>query len=129
MRRPPRSGIVPSPHQEATPCRTTPFALRYPATDEELDDLAGGAATLADKETVDDWTQGIPLSYVQEVCAYWAENTTGATEKRLNASAVHHEIDGLESTSFMWSPEANAKPLLSLTGGGSIVEFHKVIGR
>ena len=26
-----------------------------------------------EKELVDDWTQGTPLSYLQEVCEYWAD--------------------------------------------------------
>ena len=27
-----------------------------------------------ERETVDDWSQGIPLDYVQEVCRYWADD-------------------------------------------------------
>jgi hypothetical protein len=26
-----------------------------------------------EKETVDDWSQGIPLSYAWELCDYWAD--------------------------------------------------------
>jgi hypothetical protein len=26
-----------------------------------------------DAETVDDWSQGIPLAYVQDLCRYWAD--------------------------------------------------------
>ena len=27
-----------------------------------------------DRETVDDWSQGIPLAYVRDVCRYWADD-------------------------------------------------------
>jgi hypothetical protein len=33
-------------------------------------------------ETVDDWSQGIPLAYVQELCSYWAAATTGGWSRR-----------------------------------------------
>jgi epoxide hydrolase len=85
-----------------------------------------------DAETVDDWSQGIPLSYVQELCAYWASQYDWrATESRLNHLGSHRtEIDGL-GIHFLHvrSPEPDALPLV-LTHGwpGSIVEFHKVIG-
>jgi hypothetical protein len=26
-----------------------------------------------DAKTVDDWSQGVPLSYMQELCGYWAQ--------------------------------------------------------
>ena len=50
-----------------------PFQIEIP--DADLDDLRRrlAATRWPEPETVDDWTQGIPLSYVQEVCAYWAE--------------------------------------------------------
>jgi hypothetical protein len=35
---------------------------------------------------VEDWSQGIPLSYVQELCRYWqSEYEMRRLEKRLNA--------------------------------------------
>ena len=37
-------------------------------------------------ETPDDWSQGVPLAYMQEVCGYWANDYDWrATEARLNA--------------------------------------------
>ena len=40
----------------------------------------------AEAETVDDWSQGLPLAYTQELCAYWADGYDfGAAEQRLNA--------------------------------------------
>ncbi len=109
-----------------------PFQIH--ATDEELDDLRRRlrATRWPDRETVDDWTQGIPLSYVQEVCAYWAEKYDWrATEERLNAfPQFKTEIDGVDIHFLhVRSPEPNAMPLIVTHGWpGSIVEFHKVIG-
>jgi len=109
-----------------------PFQIQ--TTDVELDDLRRRlrATRWPEKETVDDWTQGIPLSYVQEVCAYWAEKYDWrATEKRLNAFPQFiTEIDGLDIHFIhVRSPHAEAKPLIITHGWpGSIVEFHKVIG-
>ena len=50
-----------------------PFKIEIPDTD--LEDLRRrlAATRWPEKETVDDWSQGIPLSYVQEVTAYWGE--------------------------------------------------------
>lgn len=84
-----------------------------------------------DAETPDDWSQGIPLAYMKEVCAYWADHYDWrATEARLNAFAqVRTTIDGLGIHCLhVRSPHSNALPLL-LTHGwpGSVVEFHKVI--
>jgi len=43
--------------------------------DAQLDDLKRRlrATRWPDKETPGDWSQGIPLQYMQEVVAYWAE--------------------------------------------------------
>lgn len=85
-----------------------------------------------DAETVDDWSQGIPLAYVQDLCSYWGSTYDWrATESRLNAlGSSRTELDGL-GIHFLHvrSPEPDALPLV-LTHGwpGSIVEFHKVIG-
>ena len=44
------------------------------ATDEQLADLKQRLANTRwpEAEVVDDWNQGIPLAYVQDVCDYWA---------------------------------------------------------
>ena len=40
----------------------------------------------AEAETVDDWSQGLPLAYTQELCGYWADGYDfAAAEERLNA--------------------------------------------
>jgi pimeloyl-ACP methyl ester carboxylesterase len=109
----------------------TPF--RIEATEAELDDLKRrlAATRWPELETVDDWSQGIPLAYVQEVCGYWAEKYDWRErEARLNRFAQFKTgVDGL-GIHFVHarSPHADALPLLITHGWpGSIVEFHKVI--
>jgi pimeloyl-ACP methyl ester carboxylesterase len=84
-----------------------------------------------EREVVDDWTQGTPLSYVQDVCAYWASGYDWrAREAALNRfDQFTTEIDGLDlHFVHVRSPHADAMPLLITHGWpGSIVEFHKVI--
>ena len=83
-------------------------------------------------ETVRDRSQGVPLAYMRELCAYWADAYDWrATESRLNALAQFRtEIDGL-GIHFLHvrSRHADALPLVITHGWpGSIVEFLKVIG-
>jgi pimeloyl-ACP methyl ester carboxylesterase len=82
-------------------------------------------------ETVDDWSQGIPLAYVQDLCRYWAdEYDWRACEDRLNGfPQFRTEIDGLGiHLIHVRSPHPGALPLLITHGWpGSVVEFHKVI--
>ncbi|MGK2912904.1 MAG: epoxide hydrolase family protein [Porticoccaceae bacterium] len=84
-----------------------------------------------EKEAVDDWSQGIPLAYVQDVCRYWLETYDWrASEVRLNRfSQFITNIDGLDIHFIhQRSPHKEAVPLLITHGWpGSIVEFHKVI--
>ena len=49
--------------------------FRIEVSDEQLEDLVRRlrATRWPDAETVDDWSQGIPLAYVQDVVSYWAE--------------------------------------------------------
>jgi pimeloyl-ACP methyl ester carboxylesterase len=84
------------------------------------------------REPVRDWSQGVPLDYLRELCAYWAHTYDWrATEARLNTLAQFHtEIDGL-GIHFIHVRSADPDALaLVLTHGwpGSIVEFLKVIG-
>jgi pimeloyl-ACP methyl ester carboxylesterase len=89
------------------------------------------SARWPERQTVGDWSQGVPLDYLRELCDYWAEQYDWrATEARLNEFAQFRtEIDGL-GIHFLHvrSPEPGATPLV-LTHGwpGSIVEFGKVI--
>ena len=50
------------------------------------------------KETVEDWNQGIPLSYMKEICTYWLkEYDWQEREKKLN-KFPHFltKIDGID---------------------------------
>lgn len=82
-------------------------------------------------ELVDDWSQGAPLAWIQDMCRYWAHGYDWrASEARLNRFAQYTtEIDGLDIHFIhVRSPHADAMPLLITHGWpGSIVEFHKVI--
>ncbi|MGI5227076.1 epoxide hydrolase family protein [Actinoallomurus sp. CA-142502] len=110
----------------------TPTRLDVPES--ELADLRDrlGRTRWPERETVADWSQGVPLDYLRRLCRYWAEEYDWrATERRLNAlPQFRTTIDGL-GIHFLHvrSPHEAALPLI-LTHGwpGSIVEFLKVIG-
>ena len=76
----------------------TPFRIEIPEAD--LEDLKRrlAATRWPDAETVDDWEQDIPLSYVQDICAYWAEKYDWrAREALLNRFPQWKlEIEGLD---------------------------------
>jgi hypothetical protein len=107
--------------------------FRIAIPDADLDDLRRRlkATRWPDREVVDDWTQGTPLAYLQEVCAYWADGFDWRSwEKKLNGwPQFVTEIDGLPIHFFhVRSPHANARPLVITHGWpGSQIEFHKVI--
>lgn len=83
-------------------------------------------------ETVADWSQGVPLSYVQELCRYWADGYDWrAAEARLNdLPQFRVEIDGLRIHFIhVRSHHSNALPVIMTHGWpGSVIEFLKVIG-
>ncbi|HEX8803784.1 MAG TPA: alpha/beta fold hydrolase [Acidimicrobiales bacterium] len=110
----------------------TPFRLAVP--DADLDDLRDRLRRTRwpEAETVDDWSQGVPLTYLQDLCAHWADGYDWrATEARLNGvGQFRAEIDGL-GIHFLHarSPHAHALPLVVTHGWpGSVVEFLDVIG-
>ena len=83
-------------------------------------------------ETIEDWSQGVPLASLRELCRYWSEEYDWrATEARLNSLPQFRTvIDGL-GIHFLHirSPHAEALPLVITHGWpGSIVEFLKVLG-
>ncbi len=108
--------------------------FRIETSDAELQDLQQRlrATRWPDAETVNDWSQGIPLAYLKEVCEYWAEKYDWRErEKRLNeAPQFRTEIDGLGiHFQHLRSPHEDALPLVMTHGWpGSVVEFQKVIG-
>ncbi len=103
------------------------------ADDGEIQDLRRRlrATRWPERETVDDWSQGVPLGYLEEVCAYWAEQYDWRDrEEKLNRHpAFKTRIDGLGIHFFhIRSKVENAAPLVVTHGWpGSIVEFQKVI--
>jgi pimeloyl-ACP methyl ester carboxylesterase len=109
----------------------TPY--RIAASDEQLADLKRRllATRWPDKEPVADWSQGLPLAYAQELCAYWAtQYDWRAREARLNRfDQFKTTIDGVEIQFIhVRSKHADALPLVMTHGWpGSIAEFHKVI--
>ncbi|GAA1290949.1 epoxide hydrolase [Pseudonocardia aurantiaca] len=110
----------------------TPFHVHVPQP--EIDDLRERLRRTRWPEpaTVDDWSQGVPLAYLRELCTYWADGYDWrAAEARLNSfPQFRTEIDGL-GIHFLHvrSPHPEALPLVVTHGWpGSVVEYLKVIG-
>ncbi len=83
-------------------------------------------------ETVPDWSQGVPLAYLRQLCGYWADGYDWrATEARLNALPQYRTvIDGLGiHFAHVRSPHPEALPLVVTNGWpGSLAEYLKVVG-
>ena len=107
--------------------------FRIQVSDDALEDLRRRlrATRWPEAECVDDWSQGTPLAYVQDVCAYWAEKYDWRErERRLNAlPQFRTNVDGLGIHFYhVRSKHPNALPLVMTHGWpGSVVEFQKVI--
>jgi pimeloyl-ACP methyl ester carboxylesterase len=110
----------------------TPFRASIPQAD--LDDLRRrlGRVRWPDRETVSDWSQGVPLAKAQTLISYWRDHYNWRRfETRLSAyPQFRTQIDGL-GVHFIHvkSKNADALPLI-LTHGwpGSFIEFLKIIG-
>ncbi|MCY3885402.1 MAG: epoxide hydrolase [Gammaproteobacteria bacterium] len=108
-----------------------PYQIKVPEA--ALSDLKTRLARTRwpDRELVSDWTQGIPLNYVQEVCVYWQHTYDWRrTEERLNSfDNFLITIDGVDIHYILKkSPSINTRPLLITHGWpGSIVEFLSLI--
>ena len=109
-----------------------PFAIDV--GDEEIDDLRRRLENTRwpEPETVDDWSQGIPLDYLREVCRYWADGYDWhRCQDRLNSRPNFvTRLDGLDvHFQHVRSPQPGALPLVVTHGWpGSVVEFQKAIG-
>jgi epoxide hydrolase len=109
----------------------SPF--RISVSDDVLDDLRTRLRRTRwpEAELVDDWSQGAPLTWIKDVCRYWAEDYDWRRrEARLNRfNQFTTEIDGLDIHFIhVRSPHPQARPLIITHGWpGSVVEFHKVI--
>src|SRR5215207_10637983 len=104
----------------------------------ELDDLRDRLARTRwpEREPVDDWSQGIPLAYVQELCAHWAADydwrRVEAELNRFEQLRFTPDVGAPDRLGIQVlhapSPQSGALPLV-LTHGwpGSVVEFLDVI--
>jgi pimeloyl-ACP methyl ester carboxylesterase len=114
---------------EATAIR--PFSVNVPET--ELAELRQRirATRFPEKETVNDFSQGVPLATVQKLAHYWAtQYDWRKVEARLNAVPNFiTEIDGLNIHFIhVRSTHPNALPLIVTHGWpGSIIEQLKII--
>lgn len=83
-------------------------------------------------ETVEDWQQGVPLSYCQELVRYWQDEYDW--QRVPNQLSQYEnwmtELDGVSiHVIHIRSPHTNAKPLLMTHGWpGSVLEFLDIIG-
>jgi epoxide hydrolase len=110
-----------------------PFHIEVPEAD--LVDLRRrlSAARWPTQETVSDWSQGVPLEVLLQVCEHWrTAYDWRATERRLNRLPHYRTaIDGV-SLHFIHlrSPYADAVPLIMTHGWpGSFFEFEEVVER
>jgi pimeloyl-ACP methyl ester carboxylesterase len=110
----------------------TPFRIEIP--DAELADLKSrlAATRWPDQLPSEPWARGVPVAYLKELAAYWADGFDWrAQEAELNSyPQFRTEIDG-QTIHFLHvrSPEPNAQPLILLHGWpGSVVEFLDIIG-
>ncbi|MFD1560425.1 epoxide hydrolase family protein [Paraburkholderia silviterrae] len=109
-----------------------PFRVTIPAA--ALQDLKVrlAATRFPEKETVDDWSEGVPLEKMKALVEYWRSSyDMHRLERRLNRfPQFRTQIDGL-GIYFLHvrSKHENAQPII-LTHGwpGSVIEFLKVIG-
>src|SRR5258708_13840267 len=108
-----------------------PFKIRVPQ--EALDDLKRRLASTRwpERETVGDWSQGVPLQKAQALIAYWRDRYDWRRfEARLNAFPQYPtQIDGL-GIHFIHvrSPHRNARPIILTHGDpGSIAECVETI--
>jgi pimeloyl-ACP methyl ester carboxylesterase len=110
----------------------TPFKIDIPQT--ALDDLKTRLAMTRwpEQETVNDWSQGVPLHKLKALCEYWQnEYDWRSCEARLNAHPQFiTRIDGLDIHFLhIRSPHDNALPMVMTHGWpGSVLEFMDVIG-
>lgn len=109
----------------------TPFEVAVPDTD--LEDLRQRLSLTRwpERETVADWSQGIPLEYTRDLAGYWATDYDWRRfEKKLNGwPQFKTTIDDIDIHFIHCkSAHADALPLIISHGWpGSVAEFHKII--
>jgi pimeloyl-ACP methyl ester carboxylesterase len=108
-----------------------PFTVAI--ADTELQDLQQRLTRTRwpERETTNDWSQGIPLDYTRELANYWQTTYDWRRfEKKLNGWPQFKT--GIEDLDIHFihrrSPHEDALPLIMSHGWpGSVAEFHKVI--
>ncbi|HEX5806164.1 MAG TPA: epoxide hydrolase [Macromonas sp.] len=109
-----------------------PFKINIPEAD--MADLHRRLDSVRwpEQETVSDWSQGVPLSEMRKLVAYWRHQYDWRRcEAHLNSFPQFvTELDGLDIHFLhIRSSNPNALPLVMTHGWpGSIIEFMKVIG-
>ena len=107
--------------------------FRIDVADDVLEDLGRRLADTRwpEAEPVDDWSQGAPLAWIQDMCHYWGNGYDWREREALlnRFDQFITTIDGIDiHFVHQCSPHPEARPLLITHGWpGSIVEFHKVI--
>ena len=108
-----------------------PFTVSV--ADAEIEDLKARLARSRwpEPEVVDDWSQGIPLAYLKEVCEYWADGYDWRRcEAAINARPNFiTTVDGLDiHFQHIRSAHDGALPMIFTHGWpGSVLEFTKII--
>ena len=122
------ASIVVSPATEAV----SPFSISLPQT--AIDDLRHrlDSTRYPERETVGDWTQGVPLDKARALIEYWRDRYDWRRFEARANSFPHFRtrIDGL-GIHFIHvrSSHTNAMPIVFTHGWpGSFVEFLEVIG-
>jgi epoxide hydrolase len=111
----------------------TPFRIQAPQAD--LEQLRSRLADIRwpEREPVSDWSQGVPLDCLRQLCDYWMNGYEwAAAEQRLNGLPQFVTvIDGLPIHFFhLRSPIPSALPLIMTHGWpGSFLEFERVVQR
>ena len=99
----------------------------------QLDELANKLKNTRwpEPETVEDWSQGVPIQYLKEIVDYWINDYSWRRLEYLLNSYPQFtcEIDDLDIHFLhIRSPHENALPMIMTHGWpGSVVEFLKVI--
>ena len=131
VRMTPATGTEQRSEQIADTTAIRPFQVNVP--EEELTDLRRRvlAARLPERETVSDFSQGVPLDTVKKLASYWAtEYDWRKVEAHLNSVPNFiTEIDGLDIHFIhVRSKHENALPIIITHGWpGSIAEQLKLI--
>src|SRR5438876_273081 len=114
------------------PDAVTPF--RVEVGDDQLDDLRRrlAGARWPEPAPVTDWSQGVPVDWLRDLCAYWQDEYDWRRCEKTLAGFPQFttEVDGL-GVHFIHvqSPSPDALPLVMTHGWpGSVVEFLDVIG-